>query len=275
MTSINMSTANGSSRIRFRQNTVDGRVPEIAGRQSCRLREILEGLETIPASLDENRRKLRDFYQTAMDEDSIEKQGRNRSLRCSKRLTTSKRPMISDGRRPAACRRAFRRCSVSGSTRTRSKAIATPCISGKAAWGCPTGTTTWANRTTRSAYESCIVNMSPRCSACWRFACGRIGRRRYRAANRNQLAEKSRTPVQLRDREAQYNMQTLAELKTLVPNLDWGLYLAAIDVQPTRIRNRRRAGISSSESTRCVHSVSIGDWRTYFAGTWSTRWRRT
>ncbi|HZL38005.1 MAG TPA: M13 family metallopeptidase [Tepidisphaeraceae bacterium] len=42
------------------------------------------------------------------------------------------------------------------------------------------------------------------------------------------LAQASRTPVQLRDREAQYNKKTFAELAALTPNLNWRLYLSAI-----------------------------------------------
>src|SRR5947209_10338499 len=42
------------------------------------------------------------------------------------------------------------------------------------------------------------------------------------------LAEASRTPVQLRDREANYNKKTPAELAALTPNLGWERYLKGI-----------------------------------------------
>jgi len=44
------------------------------------------------------------------------------------------------------------------------------------------------------------------------------------------LAEASRTPVQLRDREANYNKKTVANLANLTPHLKWDDYLHAIDL---------------------------------------------
>jgi putative endopeptidase len=43
------------------------------------------------------------------------------------------------------------------------------------------------------------------------------------------LAEASRDPVKLRDREAQYNKKSMAEMSSLTPNLNWATYLKAID----------------------------------------------
>ena len=55
------------------------------------------------------------------------------------------------------------------------------------------------------------------------------------------LAEASRTPVQLRDREANYNKKTSAELAALTPNLNWNRL-------PHRLRRPRRFPKSSSAS---------------------------
>jgi len=76
------------------------------------------------------------------------------------------------------------------------------------------------------------------------------------------LAEASREPVQLRDREAQYHQQKLAGLASLTPNLNWDQYLKAI------------GGPSLSEVivgqpeffqrvSDMMASVSMADWRTY------------
>jgi putative endopeptidase len=76
------------------------------------------------------------------------------------------------------------------------------------------------------------------------------------------LAESSRSPVQLRDREAQYNKKSLAELKSLAAKLNWDLYLREIDL----------AGVSEiivgqpeffERANEMVSSVSLADWRTY------------
>ena len=76
------------------------------------------------------------------------------------------------------------------------------------------------------------------------------------------LAETSRSPVQLRDREAQYNKKTLAELKALSPRMNWDLYLREIDLP----------GVSEiivgqpeffERANELVGSVSLPDWRTY------------
>ncbi len=44
-----------------------------------------------------------------------------------------------------------------------------------------------------------------------------------------QLADASRSPVKLRDREAQYNPKSTAELAALTPNLKWNVYFKAIE----------------------------------------------
>jgi putative endopeptidase len=76
------------------------------------------------------------------------------------------------------------------------------------------------------------------------------------------LAQASRTPVQLRDVEAQYNKKSLGELKKLTPQLNWDLYFRAIGadgikdviVQQPEFFERLNVIISSVPATR---------WRTY------------
>ncbi len=80
------------------------------------------------------------------------------------------------------------------------------------------------------------------------------------------LAEASRTPVQLRDRENNYNKKTLAELGELAPKLNWDLYWKGLDVggftdvivgQPEFFQR----------VSELLGSVPAADWQTYL------RWR--
>jgi putative endopeptidase len=76
------------------------------------------------------------------------------------------------------------------------------------------------------------------------------------------LAEASRTPTELRDREAQYNRKSLAELQTLTPRIDWNLFLATIKVDDVK-----HVVVGQPEFYQRVNellgSVSFDDWRTY------------
>jgi len=76
------------------------------------------------------------------------------------------------------------------------------------------------------------------------------------------LAEASRTPVQLRDSEANYNKKTVAELKKLTPNLPWAEYLAAVGAdqiddlvvgQPEFLE----------KLNELIKSVPLADWQAY------------
>ncbi len=76
------------------------------------------------------------------------------------------------------------------------------------------------------------------------------------------LAEASRTPVALRDREAQYNKKTLAELAALTPELKWEPYFKAIDANGVDF-----VIVGQPEFFQRVNemltSVQIADWRAY------------
>ena len=77
-----------------------------------------------------------------------------------------------------------------------------------------------------------------------------------------QLAEASRTPVQLRDREAQYNKKTMAELASLAPKVNWPVYWQAIDVSdlPNVIVGQPEFFARVSE---LVDSASPAEWHSY------------
>jgi putative endopeptidase len=76
------------------------------------------------------------------------------------------------------------------------------------------------------------------------------------------LAEASRTPVQLRDRENQYNKKTLAQLAELAPNWNWDAYWKPLEV----------AGFSDvivgqpeflTRVSELMNSTPISDWQAY------------
>ncbi len=77
-----------------------------------------------------------------------------------------------------------------------------------------------------------------------------------------ELAEASRTPVQLRDREANYNKMSIAELAQLTPNLKWDLYWKAVG-----IKDVSDVVVGQPEFFKQINSmlkaVPVADWRTY------------
>ncbi|MGN6367332.1 MAG: M13 family metallopeptidase [Phycisphaerae bacterium] len=81
-----------------------------------------------------------------------------------------------------------------------------------------------------------------------------------------QLAQASRTPVQLRDDEANYNLKTAAELATLAPNLNIPTLLHAMNVaadQPLVVGQPEFLAAAS----KLLDTLPLEDWKTY------CRWR--
>jgi putative endopeptidase len=76
------------------------------------------------------------------------------------------------------------------------------------------------------------------------------------------LAEASRTPVQLRDREAQYNKHTREKLAELTPKFDWNVYFKSIDVTPV---NEVIVGQPKffERVNELLSSTPIADWQAY------------
>jgi putative endopeptidase len=77
-----------------------------------------------------------------------------------------------------------------------------------------------------------------------------------------QLAEASRTPTQLRDKEAQYNKRTVKELAELTPNLEWDVYWKTVGA-----KNVSEVIVGQPEFfervNKLLKSVSFDDWRAY------------
>lgn len=81
----------------------------------------------------------------------------------------------------------------------------------------------------------------------------------------NTLALASRTPVQLRDPVANYNMTTLASLNTTTPAFDWNTYLKSIGVT-----GQTSLDVGQPEYFKAVQTVlttvPVEDWKAYM--TW-------
>ena len=80
------------------------------------------------------------------------------------------------------------------------------------------------------------------------------------------LAEAARAPVELRDRENNYNKKTIAELKELTPKINWDSYFKALDISGTSY-----VIVGQPEFFQRVNemlsSIPAADWQTYL------RWR--
>ena len=76
------------------------------------------------------------------------------------------------------------------------------------------------------------------------------------------LAKASRTRVELRDAEKNYNLMSLAEVKTLTPDWPWESYLHAVGAPPLEQLNVRQPEFFK-EVNEELTSVSLPDWKIY------------
>ena len=240
-----------------------GSFPKLRDDNLIALREILEQLTKETGSLDPDRKKLRDFYASAMDEARLEKEGARPLVGELERIGKIK------GRDELLAELAHLRATgtpvlfaffVSQDEKQSDRYAAHLRQGGL---GLPEreyylGSTDDSKRI-RAEYRNHVAKMltllgdSPEAAAKGADAVLSIETR---------LAEASRTPVQLRDREAQYNKKALSELALLTPELSWENYLKTIDV----------TGVSEiivgqpeffQRVNELLGSVSLEDWKTY------------
>jgi putative endopeptidase len=76
------------------------------------------------------------------------------------------------------------------------------------------------------------------------------------------LAKASRTNVELRDPEKNYNKMTLAELKTLTPDWSWETYFKAVGTPPLTTANIGQPDFFK-EMSHELTATSIPDWKIY------------
>jgi putative endopeptidase len=240
-----------------------GAFPKLRDDNLLALREILDNLSKETDTLTDERRKLRDFYRTAMDEPTIGRLGASplkSSLEKIRQIDSKDKLVAEIGRLRAAGIEALFNFAVEQDEKQSNRYVTRLDQGGL---GLPDrdyyiGASQDSKRV-RKLYRQHVEKMlallgdAPDAASAGADAVMRIETR---------LAKASRTPVQLRDREAQYNRKSLAELKTLTPNLDWNLYLATIDVDDVK-----HVVVGQPEFYQRVNelleSVSLDDWRTY------------
>jgi len=240
-----------------------GAFPKLRDDNLVALRQIVEGLTKETATPDADRQKLRDFYLTAMDEARLEQQGAAPLDEEMKEISAIGTPeeLIAQVAR-------LHRIGVSGifsfsiqqdekqsdryAAHLRQDGLGLP------ERGYYLGDTEDSKRI-RAAYRQHVSKMlsllgdAPDAADAGADTVLRIETR---------LAEASRTPVQLRDREAQYNKKTLAELSALTPAVNWDLYFKDLDISGIDY-----VIVGQPEFFQRVNemltSVLPADWRTY------------
>src|SRR6202790_1322540 len=76
------------------------------------------------------------------------------------------------------------------------------------------------------------------------------------------LAKASKTRVELRDPEKNYNLMAISEMKTVTPDWSWEGYLKAVGAPPVEQVNMRQPEFFK-EMNQELDSVSLNDWKTY------------
>ncbi|HSY32050.1 MAG TPA: M13 family metallopeptidase [Verrucomicrobiae bacterium] len=76
------------------------------------------------------------------------------------------------------------------------------------------------------------------------------------------LAKASKTRVELRDPEKNYNLMAISEMKTVTPDWSWEGYLKAVGAPPVEQVNIRQPEFFK-EMNQELSSVSLNDWKTY------------
>jgi putative endopeptidase len=240
-----------------------GAFPKLRDDNLVALKQILEGLTTHPGPLDGERKKLRDFFSQAMDEPKLQQQGAAPLAGEFERIAQIKTrdELVAEIGRLRLEGSPMLFAFYVGQDEKQSDRYAAHLRQG--GLGLPErdyylGATEDSKRI-RAQYRDHVAAMlrllgdSPEAASTAADTVLLIETR---------LAEASRTPVQLRDREAQYNKRTLDELASLTPNLSWDLYLKTIDI----------AGVSDvivgqpeffARVNELLDSVSSMDWRSY------------
>jgi putative endopeptidase len=241
-----------------------GAFPKLRDDNLIAEREILDELTKKPAgNLDDDSRKLRDFYATAMDESKLEAAGTKPLAGWLDKISQvkNKEELVTLlGQLEATGLGTLFRFSVRQDEKQSSRYAAQL---GQDGLGLPErdyylGKSDDSKRI-RDAYREHVAKMltllgdSPEAAA---KAADTV------LAIETQLADASRAPVQLRDREAQYNKMSVKELAELTPNLDWDRYWKAIDL----------AGVTDvivgqpeffKRANELLASVRAADWQAY------------
>jgi putative endopeptidase len=195
------------------------------------LRSILEELPKAKGPLDETGRKLRDFYLTAMDERKLDEQGitpLDEQLKRIDKIDSPEALIVELGRLRVAGVSTLFSCWIAQDEKLSSRYMVHLWQGGLSLPDRDYYLSTSADqKRIREQYHEHVGKMFT--------LTGSNPTAASEAADivlrlETKLAEKSRPPVQLRDRENQYHPYSLAKLEKLTPHLPWAAYLKACDL---------------------------------------------
>jgi putative endopeptidase len=227
------------------------------------LNEIVEGLGNQTGPLDPDCRKLRDFYKTATDQPQLEAAGASPLAARLERVAKikSREELIAElARFHLVFNPALFQFSVAPDQKQSTRYAI---YLSQGGLGLPDrdlylGKTKDSQRI-RDEYSNHVAALlgllgdSPQAAKTGANSVLRIETR---------LAEACQTPVQLRDREANYNKLTLKELARLTPHFDWNVYWRTIDAgRPADVIVGRPEFFQRAD--QLVASVPVDEWRTY------------
>jgi putative endopeptidase len=240
-----------------------GAFPKLQDDNLKALRGIFDGLEKDSGTLDADSRKLRDFYKTAMDEAQLEAAGAkplDGTLAAIAKISDRNQLVSELAKHHLAGSPALFRFGVRPDQKQSSQYAVYLYQGGL---GLPEkeyylGKTKDSERI-RAKYLEHVAAMlrllgdSPEDAA-------RAARVVMKIETR--LAEASRSPVQLRDSEANYNKKTLEKLAQLTPHVDWHLYLTTVGID-----HLNDVVVGQPEFfeavDKMVDTVPLDEWRTY------------
>ncbi len=240
-----------------------GAFPKLRDDNLAALREILDGLAKSTQTLDADGKKLRDLYATATDEAKLEAAGAKPlagTLARIAKISTPQELVAEAARLHLAGTPALFRMGVRQDEK-QSNVYAVYVYQG--GLGLPERDyylgTTGDSKRIRDEYRGHVAKMlellgdSPQDAQKGADTVMQI---------ETKLAEASRTPVQLRDREKQYNKLNREKLAALTPKVDWALYFnTAAIAEPADVIVGQPEFLT--RLNEMVTSVPVADWRTY------------
>ena len=240
-----------------------GAFPKLMDDNLKALREILDGLEKESGTLDADSQKLRDFYKTAMDEAQLETAGAKPlagTLESIAKISDRNQLVTELAKHHLAGSPALFRFGVRPDDKQSSQYAVYLYQGGL---GLPEkeyylGKTKDSEKI-RAKYLEHVATMLRL-----------LGDSPQEAAHNaevvlkleTQLAKASRSPVQLRDREANYNKKTLEKLGQLTPHLDWHLYLTTVGIDQLADVVVGQPEFFAAVD-KMVETVPLEDWKTY------------
>ena len=240
-----------------------GSFSELRERDLQELKQIFDQLQSAGSGLDEDQRKLRDFYATAMDESQLQRQGA-----APLKPELDKIAAISS---PDDLARAIAHLHSEGVTGVFALRVgqdeknSTQYIVDLSQDGLSLPERNYYvgtdadSKAIRARFHDHVVKMLRL-----------LGDSEQDAAAgadvvmdiETKLAEQSRTPVQLRDVEKRYNKRTRAQLKELCPNFNWDLYFKTVGV-----KGQDDVIVGEPEffqrANELLSSVPMQNWKTY------------